>query len=63
LQKFGYDSSKVRNYLLNVIGYNKSNVSKVMKDFDSEISRIKSHHSKESIFQVVQEIREMLRVA
>ncbi len=63
LFKFENNTSKVREYFLNVLGYNKSNVSKIMKDFASEIVRIESSQNKQSIFEVVQEIRDMLRVA
>lgn len=63
LFKFGNNPNRVREYFLNVLGYNKSVVSKIMKDFISEVARIESSQNNESIFEVVQEIREMLKVA
>jgi hypothetical protein len=63
LFKFDNNPNKVREYFLNVLGYNKSNVSKIMKDFISEVARIESSQNNQSIFEVVQEIRDMLKVA
>ena len=63
LFKFSNNPNRVREYFLNVLGYNKSVVSKIMKDFISEVARIESSQNNESIFEVVQEIREMLKVA
>lgn len=63
LSKFQNNPNNVRDYFLNVLCYNKSVVSKIMKDFTIECARMESMQSDLSIFEVVQEIRDMLKVA
>ena len=63
LFKFDYNTNRVRDYFINVIGYNKSVVSKIMKDFAQEVARYETNRGDVSIFEVVQEIRDLLKVA
>lgn len=63
LDKCLWDISNVRTYLLDVLCYNKSVVSKLIKDFNLEIARHNHSQDSKSIFKVVNEIRELLKVA
>lgn len=63
LEKCLWDISNVRTYLLDVLCYNKSVVSKLIKDFNLEIARHNQSQDSKSILEVANEIRELLKVA
>ena len=58
-----WDLNKVRVYLLNVLGYNKSIVSKMLKDFSLELARNNQSKESKSILEIAKDIRELLKVA
>ena len=65
LNNFSFDLRKIRIYLLDVLEYNKSVVSKMMKEFQIEKMRLenKGKENPTYLFEVVDQIRELLKVA
>lgn len=62
---FGWDIQKIRIYLLDVLEYKKSRVSQLIKEFQAEKMRLENKGKENStyLFEVVNQIRELLKVA